>query len=467
MFALQYKNKVALVYLVSYFIDLVCMFVANVAFPQIGVQLHADLDQLSWIANSYTLGLALVIPLSVWLAERFGSKNIFILSLSIFTLAAFLCGISQSIDQLIFWRFVQGLGGGLLMPIGQSLAYQAFAREERAKLSSLIMSTAVIAPALSPMLGGLLVETLNWRWSFFINIPMALFALVLSITWLKKEKPAFKNKLDWTGVGLISFGLFSLLYGFSQFKTISDIAFTLFFLGVGASCIFIFYLHANRHHAPLFDMALFKNALFTKGLFFYLLSGGVLTGINIINIFFFQEVLGLTALKFGLLMLPYFMGSFLAIRVVGRLFNVMNPKILLGVGIAMTAIGLGLLSTISHASQFGLAVVGYMIMGMGTGGICNIAQNIAMLDISDEHMSKASAVWNLNRQMSFSFGVAFFTMCFQFLLNERGISSMTNAASSSIEIKAVHELYLLAILIVVLIPLRSIVRMRRTTVISQ
>lgn len=153
---MPYRIKVAIVYLLGFFVDLINMFIANVAYPSIGHALQASVGELAWVSNGYILGLTLVIPLSAWLAQRIGGRRVFLLSLTLFMLATTAAGYADSIGELVGWRVLQGMGGGLLIPIGQTLTYQLYRSHERAGLSAAIMLVGLLAPALSPALGGLL-----------------------------------------------------------------------------------------------------------------------------------------------------------------------------------------------------------------------------------------------------------------------------------------------------------------------
>ncbi len=163
---MTYRNRVTLIYLLGFFLDLINMFIAAVAFPAIGEALNATVTQLAWISNGYITGLTVVIPLSAWLTQRLGARRVFLLSLTLFSLATAACGMAASLPSLIFWRVIQGAGGGLLIPTGQALAWQLFAKHERARLSSAVMLTGLLAPALSPALGGVLVQAASWHWVF-------------------------------------------------------------------------------------------------------------------------------------------------------------------------------------------------------------------------------------------------------------------------------------------------------------
>lgn len=211
---MTYRARVASVYLLGFFVDLVNMFIASVAYPEIGRQFDAPVSQLAWISNGYILGLTLVIPLSSWLAKRIGSRRLLMFSLLVFIIAT--CGVSASfsVPQLIAWRGVQGMGGGLLIPIGQTMTYALYRSHERAKLSSAVMLVALLAPALSPAIGGLFVDSLSWRWVFLASLPFAVLALILARCWLKPDAPAEKGaRLDLSGLASASVALTLILVG--------------------------------------------------------------------------------------------------------------------------------------------------------------------------------------------------------------------------------------------------------------
>lgn len=179
------RSKVATVFLLGFFLDLINMFIASVAFPGMSRALNASVSELAWVSNGYIAGLTLVVPFSAWLTQRCGARRLVMLSLTLFSAAALACGLSDSLGSLIFWRALQGMGGGLLIPVGQSLTWQLFQPQERAKLSAAVMLVGLLAPACSPAAGGLLVETFSWRGVFLVSLPVALVTLALASVWLK------------------------------------------------------------------------------------------------------------------------------------------------------------------------------------------------------------------------------------------------------------------------------------------
>ncbi|MDQ0705957.1 MFS family permease [Pseudomonas sp. W3I7] len=344
---MTYRSKVAWIFLLGFALDLVNMFVATVAYPDIALELHASVTQLAWVSNAYMLGLTVIIPFSVWLAALLGERNLIATSLLLFAGASVMVGQAGSIEALIGWRLLQGLGGGLLIPVGQALAYRNFPPAQRSSLTARVMSVALLVPALSPALGGVIVDSVSWRWIFYANLPLALITLLLAVLWIKPDVPAtVRPALD---VGSI----------FKQIRS------------------------------PMLRVAMLV----------YLCIPGVFIGTSLIAILYLRG-LGYDATQTGALMLPWAMASALAIYLSKKLFNRCGPKPLLLAGMALQCIGILLLN------QSTWVIPAYALMGLG-GSLCSsTAQTLAFLDIGAERMGHASALWNINRQVSFCLGAA-------------------------------------------------------------
>ena len=344
---MTYRSKVARIFLLGFALDLVNMFVATVAYPDIARELHASVTQLAWIGNAYMLGLTVIIPLSVWLAALMGERTLIASSLLLFAGASVMVGQAGSIEALIGWRAVQGLGGGLLIPVGQAMAYRHFPAAERSQLTARVMSVALLVPALSPALGGVIVDTVAWRWIFYANLPLALVTLLLALLWIKPDAPTrVRPPLDLSSI----------------FKQVAS---------------------------PMLRVAMLV----------YLCIPGVFIGTSLIAILYVRS-LGYDATQTGALMLPWALASAVAIYLSKQLFNRCGPKPLLLAGMALQCAGILLLN------EPALIIAAYVLMGLG-GSLCSsTAQTLAFLDIPAERMGHASALWNMNRQVSFCVGAA-------------------------------------------------------------
>ena len=349
---MAYRTKIAAVYLLSFALDLVNMFAVSIAYPQIGVDLQASVSQLAWIGNAYMLGLTLIILPSVWLAAVVGEKRLLLISLGVFTAATWGVAQATSIETLIGWRLLQGLGGGLLIPVGQAMVYREFRPHERARLTSVILLVALMVPALSPVLGGWVVEATSWRWVFYANLPLALIALILTQCWVRSGTQS-----------------------------------------------------ARPAPVRLATLAhLLKSPLLRVAMLTYLCIPGIFIGTQLVSILYVHQ-LGYGPAQTGALMLPWALASALGIALSRYRFNRWGPKPLLLAGMSAQALGIALLIQLQDGPLW-LPMALYALMGFG-GSLCSsTAQNTAFIDVSAEHMAPASALWNLNRQLSFLLGPA-------------------------------------------------------------
>ncbi|TNV13105.1 multidrug efflux MFS transporter [Buttiauxella sp. B2] len=416
---MRYRTKVTIVYLLGFFVDLINMFIANVAYPAIGHGLGASVSELSWVSNAYILGLTLVIPLSAWLAQRLGGRAVLLISLSSFLLATFGAGTAQSIGQLIGWRLLQGMGGGLLIPVGQTLTYPLYGRHERAALSAAIMLVGLLAPALSPAIGGVIVDSLSWRWVFFANLPLAFIALLLAAAWLQKEpRTTQPATLDFIGLASGCGALMLTLLGFTMLAQSGQMLSGIVLL-VCAMVLFTgFVRHSLRHPQPLINLRLVKDPLLRNAMMIYQCIPGMFIGVSLIAMLWLQNLLNLSATRVGSLMVPWSIASLLAIMFTGKQFNRVGPRPILITGCLLQGLGILVLAQIHSANQYPLLLAAFAMMGFG-GSLCSsTAQSCAFLQVADDQLGQASALWNINRQLSFCVGIALLSLLLNTLLEK-------------------------------------------------
>ncbi|EKA1972510.1 MFS transporter [Salmonella enterica] len=355
---MTYRNKVAVVYLLGFFLDLINLFIASVAFPAMSVDLHTSISALAWVSNGYIAGLTLIVPFSAFLSRYLGARRLIMFSLILFSAAAAAAaaaGFADSLHSLVFWRIVQGAGGGLLIPVGQALTWQQFKPHERAGVSSVVMMVALLAPACSPAIGGLLVEMYGWRWIFFATLPVAVITLLLAYRWLNADSTIMAS--------------------------------------------------ARLLHLPLLTDRLLRFAMIV-----YQCVPGMFIGINVVGMFYLQNVAQLSPVATGSLMLPWSIASFVAIMLTGRYFNRLGPRPLIIVGCLLQAAGILLLTNVTPATSHRVLMIIFALMGAG-GSLCSsTAQSGAFLTIARQDMPDASALWNLNRQLSFFIGATLLTL---------------------------------------------------------
>lgn len=415
---MSYRVRVASVYLLGFFIDLVNMFIANVAYPEIGRRLGASVSQLAWISNGYILGLTLVIPLSGWLARRTGAKRLFMLSLLIFTIGTCGVGASTSISQIVTWRWLQGIGGGLLIPVGQTMTYALYRSHERAKLSSSVMLVALLAPALSPALGGILVDNFSWRWVFLASLPLAVMTFVLAGCWLKADTSQRSSEsLDLVGLVSSCAALTLILLGLTYLGESERLNQGVLMLLIGILALAGYVRNALRKSNPLINLHLVKNRLLQTAMLIYQFIPGVFTGVSMITMLYLQNQLGMHASFVGALMLPWSLASFAAIGLTGKKFNLWGPRPLFITGCLAQAAGIGMLALTGHSANAIVCVLAFTLMGFG-GSLCSsTAQSSAFIQIADPDLADASALWNINRQLSFCLGVTLISLLFNLIAN--------------------------------------------------
>lgn len=419
---MNYRVRVASVYLLGFFIDLVNMFIANVAYPDIGRQLDAPVSQLAWVSNGYILGLTLVIPLSSWLAKRMGSKRLLMLSLGVFIIGT--CGVAAAgnIGQLIAWRVLQGLGGGLLIPVGQTMTYALYRSHERARLSAVVMLVALMAPALSPAIGGALVDNVSWRWVFLASLPLAFAALILAACWLKPDAEAgAAERLDFSGLISGCLALSLILLGLTNMGESGRLGVGAMLLLAGLALMGGYVRASLRKTQPLLNLRLMQEPMLRTAMLIYQLIPGIFTGVSLVAMLYLQNQLGMHATLVGVMMLPWAIAAFAAISLTGKTFNQLGPRPLFIIGCLVQGSGIGLLSLIGSGDDVVLAASAYALMGFG-GSLCSsTAQSSAFIQVDDAELADASALWNINRQLSFCFGVTLISLLLNVLLNMTGM----------------------------------------------
>ncbi|MBV4456902.1 MFS transporter [Pseudomonas sp. COR58] len=415
---MNYRYKIALIFLIGFFIDCINIFMSAVALPSISATLQVSSSSVAWVANAYILGLTLIIPVSTWLAGRFGSREILTLSMLVFTGSVWMCGLADSFHELVIWRFVQGIGGGLLIPVGQALTFNLFQGEQRARISTMVMAVALIAPAISPTVGGIIVDTSSWRWVFYSNIPFSLIAAGLSWFWIRETKPTSLARPDIVGLLLVSAALGSLLMGMSLYGGDYPAATAVACLAAGLMFVALYLLHYRRTRDAIIDLSLLRSKKLSTSIFIYYAIPGVFTGVNLMSIFFLQNTLHFSARLTGMFMILYAAGAFIAMTVCGRVYNRVGAKRLFTLGMLLHSAGIATLMLVDAPTDIWVIVIAYCLMGTGGGIGANTAQTTSLMDFKGGDTHKASVIWNINRQMSFSVGAALFLMIYNLLLKQ-------------------------------------------------
>lgn len=387
--------------------------IVNVALPTIAGNLGATIDDAAWIATGYLLSAVIIMPLNGWLTAYFGRKNFYAACIAIFTVSSFLCGTAHNIWQLVFYRILQGIGGGALQPTAQALLFETFPPKERGGAMAIFGLGAMFGPAIGPLLGGWIVDNATWPLIFFINIPIGIVAFLMTLAFIPSphylQKP--KGGLDLFGLFLLVAGLGSLQYVLERGQTddwysSSEIT-ILTIVAIGGVVWFLVKALTDRH--PLVDLRAFRFREYTIGNVLYVILGFGLYGSTLIMPLFFQEMAGMTAFETGWVLLPGAIATAISMVIAGRILNRVDNRILIAIGMGLTALSSWMLGFLNQDTGYWNVFWPRVVQGLGLGLLFVPISTLMLAPIPLEELASASGVSNLVRQIGGSFGIAILT----------------------------------------------------------
>lgn len=384
--------------------------IVSVALDDIADELSASESTLSWVSTSYLLTLALVTPLVGWAVERLGAKRMWLAALTVFLLGSVLCGLAWSVQSLIVFRVLKGIGGGMVLPMVQTILAQAAGPKRFGRVMSLVGIPGQLAPILGPVVGGLIVDAVGWRWIFFVNVPVILVALVLAQRVLPAagSAGAASAPVDRVGVLLLPPGMVALVYGLSRVREVAELAnpVTLGFLVVGAVLIAAFCVHSRRSRDPLVDVGLFRSRAFTASSLLLFLHGMAVYGPLFVLPLFYARSLGLDSAASGWLLAPQGLGMLLGISVAGRLTDRHEPRTLVLVSTALTAAGTVAFTQLAAGPGDVLLGASLCLRGLGLGVIGVAIITTAYRDVPADRIPRGTVMIAVVQRAGASFGTA-------------------------------------------------------------
>ena len=396
----------------GFFMILLDTTIVNIAIPSIISKLHSSLDQVLWVLNAYLLVYAVLLITSGRLGDLIGQRRLFIVGLFIFTAASALCGLAQDGNQLIAARILQGVGGAILTPQTLSIITMIFPPERRGAAFGLWGAVAGVAAVTGPTLGGFLVSYVDWRWIFYVNVPVGIIALLGAFFIVPDLRPGRRHRLDLVGVVLASAGLFGVVFGLVEGQrydwgafmgpiTIPEV------IAAGVIVFLAFIVYERFQPEPLLPLSLFGNLNFSVSIWVSAVVSFGLLGFFIPMTIFLQSVLGFDALKAGLTFLPMSLISMVTAPVAGRLSDRFGGKYILMLGLTLFAAGFGLVVYLislsaTQATFWGPAA----IAGLGMGMTFAPLTTVAMRDVRPQMAGAASGVLNTVRQLGGAIGSA-------------------------------------------------------------
>jgi EmrB/QacA subfamily drug resistance transporter len=382
--------------------------VVNVAVPDLQSTFHASITDVQWILTAYLLGLSAVIPISGYVSDRFGTKRVYLVTLVAFTAASLFCGTAWSLQSEIVARVIQGLAGGMVMPVGMTIVMRMSAPEERGRLMSVLGVPMMLAPALGPTVGGWLIQVFDWRWVFWVNVPAGLLALALGFYVLDPGKlPWVDRRIDLLGLFLATPGVTLVIYGMTEaslngWGSASGLA---PILG-GVALVVGFVAWELRQDHPLLDMRVFRDAAFAASAGVSVIFASALFGAVFLIPVFMQEVQGKSTLEAGLLLAPQGLGAAAAMLVSGSLTDRYGARPVVFTGILGLVAATIFLTGITPATDNWTWIVVTTARGfaMGFAMMPNFAA--AYVTLAPAAIARATAVSNTLQRMSSSFGIA-------------------------------------------------------------
>jgi EmrB/QacA subfamily drug resistance transporter len=406
--------KIAGVVVLGAIMSILDITVVNVALPVFQEVFAADPSKplayslVAWTVTAYTLALATVIPLTGWAADRFGTKRLYMMAIVLFTAGSALCSMATSINMLISFRVLQGLGGGMLMPLGMTIMTRAAGPARMGRLMAILGVPMLLGPICGPILGGWLIEHYSWHWIFLINVPLGVIAVIYAYLALPKDHTEPSESLDLLGVALMSPGLALFLFGISSIPakgTMNDPkVYVNMLIGIALMVAFVF--HSFRPQHPLLDLRLFRNRNLTVStLTMFLFAAAFFGGLLLVPTYF-QSVRGESTLNAGLLVAPQGLGAMLTMPIAGALVDKIPVGRIVPFGLVTISGGMFGLTQITSTTSYTTIIVLLFIMGLGMGATMMPIFTTALKTLTHHEVARGSTLLNITQQIASSVGVA-------------------------------------------------------------
>ncbi len=397
------------------------------------------------------------MPLTGYLGDRFGKKKIYLIGLSIFLVGSLSGALSHTLGMMIASRAVQGMAGGLMMPIAMALIFQAFPREERGLAVGIYGVAAMVAPAIGPTIGGVIIEFLPWNFLFLFNIPFGLIGLIISSKYLIPTKPDPDLKFDLTGFLLVTAGVGAILFALGRGSTWELLTqpFSFLMIGGGVAAVILFIIYEQRQDQPLLELSVFKVPTYAVSIVVTATASiGLFSGIFLLPLLI-QNVYGLSEIQTGLLFLPAALCSGLFMTLGGKLLDKKGPRYVVPPGLLLLAATTFALGNLQLSTPFWLILLINTVRGAGLGMSNMPATTAGMNAIPEKLVAQGSAMNNVLRQIFSAFGIVFFSIYYE--VRRAQISAVSGLAGEEAALQAINEAFIFSsILMLVVVPVSFI-----------
>jgi EmrB/QacA subfamily drug resistance transporter len=406
--------------------------VINVAIDRLGRDFNASLTTIQWVVTGYTLALAAVIPATGWAADRFGTKRIYLGSLALFMLGSMSCAVAWSAGALITFRVLQGVGGGMLLPVVMTILTRQAGPDRMGRVMGILGVPLLVAPILGPILGGWLVDDVSWRWIFLINVPIGVVAIVLAQIVLERDRPQPAHKLDWPGMALLSPGLTLLIFGLAESSGSDGFAALKASLPIvaGAALIIGFLRRSWRAEEPLIDIRTFTQTRAGAAAGTFLLFAVAFFGALLLIPLYYQTVRGTSALQAGLLMAPLGLGAMITMPLAGKLSDRHGPTRWPAFGIPVLVIGMVPYAFVTATTSYVLLCGASFVLGLGMGLAMMPTMTAAMQAVPSAAIARTSTAMNIIRQSGASIGTAILSVVLASAISDRVVAGVRPSSAS-------------------------------------
>src|SRR5262245_16183336 len=389
------------------FIDILDATIVNVALPTFAQEFDASTASIEWIVLGYLLSLAVWIPASGWIGDRFGTKKTFLTALALFTIASALCGQAQSLGELVVFRVMQGVGGGMLVPVGTAMLFRAFPPIERAKASTVLIIPTVIAPALGPVLGGWLVTNVSWHWIFYVNVPVGIAGFLVGFFFLRENREPNAGPFDLPGFVLSGAGLALVLYAISRGPEVGWRSPQIVLTGLAGAVMFaVLVVVELRVRYPMLALRLYNDRMFRNANIVLALTYGSFIGVLFLLPLFLQELRGLSAFESGLTTFPQAIGVVISSQIVGRMYHKVGPRRLIVFGMLGMALVTSPLIFVQLSTSLWWIRLIMLLRGVCMAFAFVPLQAATYANITPADTGRATAIYSTQRQVAAALGVA-------------------------------------------------------------
>jgi EmrB/QacA subfamily drug resistance transporter len=404
----KYVWRISAVVIVGSIMSILDTTIVNVALDTLGRELHSSIANIQWVVTGYMLALAAVIPVTGWAARRFGAKPVYLTSLILFVAGSALCGLATSSTELILFRVLQGVGGGMILPIGQLMMAEAAGPKRMGRVMSIVAVPAMLAPILGPTIGGLILDNTTWQWIFYVNLPIGIIAVIAALRVLPNVARRPTEALDYLGFVLMATGLPLVTYGLAEVGSTGSFtaAKVVIPLIAGLGLVVAFVFHALRVPRPLLDLRLYKRPTFSSASVTMFCVGAALFGGMILLPLYWQTIRHESVVTTGLLTAPQGLGAALMMPIAGRLTDRFGGGLLALFGVCLCTVGtipFGLIG--AHTSIVWLSVA-MLVRGFGIGFAFMPAMSAAFASLKRSELSDATPQLNVLQRVGGSIGTA-------------------------------------------------------------